>query len=231
MSIASRSRGGFDATRRADMKVGVIGSGVVGQALAVGFRKHGHDVAIGTREPAKLKDWAAKHAGVEVRSFADAARFGDVLVLAVAGSVALDALKLAGAAAIAGKPVMDACNPIGGGPPVNGVLSFFTPQNESLMEQLQKAFPDAHFVKAFNSVGNGQMVNPQFGGGRPTMFICGNDAGAKATVHQILDQFGWETEDMGAVEAARAIEPLSKLWCIPGIGKGDWSAHAFKLLR
>jgi predicted dinucleotide-binding enzyme len=127
--------------------------------------------------------------------------------------------------------VIDATNPIGGGPPVNGVLSYFTPQNESLMERLQKAYPAAHFVKAFNSVGHGQMINPHFAGGRPTMFICGDDADAKKTVAQILDQFGWETEDMGAVEAARAIEPLCRLWCIPGIGKGDWSAHAFKLLR
>ena len=102
---------------------------------------------------------------------------------------------------------------------------------DSLMERLQKAYPEAHFVKAFNSVGNAQMVNPQFAGGRPTMFICGNDAGAKKTVTRILDQFGWDTEDMGAVEAARAIEPLCMLWCIPGVGKGDWSPHAFKLLR
>jgi 8-hydroxy-5-deazaflavin:NADPH oxidoreductase len=110
-------------------------------------------------------------------------------------------------------------------------LSFFTPQNESLMERLQKAYPSAHFVKAFNSVGSGQMVNPVFAGLRPTMFICGDDANAKRVVRQILDQFGWDTEDMGAAEAARAIEPLCKLWCIPGIGKGDWSPHAFKLLR
>ena len=213
------------------MKVGIIGSGVVAQTLGGGFLKHGHEVAIGTRDPAKLKDWAAKHKGAAIKSMGDAASFGDVVVLAVAGDAALEALKQAGAGALAGKTVIDACNPIGGGPPVNGVLSFFTPQNESLMEQLQKAFPNAHFVKAFNSVGNGQMINPQFAGGKPTMFICGNDANAKKTVAQILDQFGWETEDMGAVEAARAIEPLCKLWCIPGVGKGDWSAHAFKLLR
>jgi hypothetical protein len=213
------------------MKVGVIGSGVVGQTLAAGFAKHGHEVGIGTRQPAKLKDWSEENPGVKVKSFAEVAAFGDVVVLAVAGEVALEALKQAGAAAIAGKTVIDACNPIGGGPPVNGVLSFFTPQNESLMERLQKADPSAHFVKAFNSVGNGQMVNPHFGGGRPSMFICGNDANAKKTVSQILDQFGWDTEDMGAVEAARAIEPLCKLWCIPGIGKNDWSPHAFKLLR
>src|SRR5271165_2988481 len=149
------------------MKVGVIGSGVVGQTLAAGFLKHGHSVAIGTRDPAKLADFAAKHFAAEVRSFAEAAAFGEVVVLAVGGEVALAALGQVGAAAIDGKTVIDACNPIGGGPPVAGVLSFFTGQNESLMERLQKAYPGAHFVKAFNSVGAGQMVNPKFAGGRP----------------------------------------------------------------
>jgi hypothetical protein len=213
------------------MKIGVIGSGVVGQTLAAGFVKHGHEVEIGTREPAKLKEWAAKNQGIRVKSFSEAAAFGDVVVLAVAGRVALEALKLIGPKALQGKTVIDACNPIGGGPPVAGVLSYFTEQNESLMERLQKADPSAHFVKAFNSVGAGQMVNPQFSGGRPTMFICGDSAHAKHTVAGICDQFGWDVEDMGPVEAARAIEPLCKLWCIPGVGKGDWSAHAFKLLR
>ena len=213
------------------MKIGIIGSGVVGQTLAAGFLKHGHEVEIGTRDPAKLADWSAKHPGIRVKTFAEAAAFGDVVVLAVAGQVALEAVKLVGPKALRGKTVIDACNPIGGGPPVNGVLSYFTTLTDSLMERLQKAYPEAHFVKAFNSVGNAQMVNPQFAGGRPTMFICGNDAGAKKTVTQILDQFGWDTEDMGAVEAARAIEPLCMLWCIPGVGKGDWSPHAFKLLR
>ena len=213
------------------MKVGVIGSGVVGQTLAAGFLKHGHEVAIGTREPAKLREWAAKQAGVQVKSFADAAAFGEVAVLAVAGQVALEALRLIGPKALQGKTVIDACNPIGGGPPVNGVLSFFTTLTDSLMERLQKAYPSAHFVKAFNSVGNAQMINPHFAGGRPTMFICGNDEAAKKTVAAICDQFGWDAEDMGAVEAARAIEPLCMLWCIPGVGKNDRSPHAFKLLR
>ena len=134
-----------------------------------------------------------------------------------------------GSSALQGKTVIDACNPIGGGPPVNGVLSFFTPQNQSLMEQLQKAYPSAHFVKAFNSVGNGQMINPDFAGGRPTMFICGNDENAKKTSsRQFLDQFGWDTEDMGAVEAARPIEALCMLWCIPGIGKERLVAARFQ---
>ena len=173
----------------------------------------------------------ARSLSARVASFADAAAFGEVVVLAVGGEVALDALKLVGEAPLAGKPVIDACNPIGGGPPVHGVLSYFTSINEALMERLQKAFPSAHFVKAFNSVGSAQMVNPQFAGGRPTMFICGDDAGAKQTAAKICDQFGWDAEDMGPVEAARAIEPLCMLWCIPGIARGDWSPHAFKLLR
>jgi 8-hydroxy-5-deazaflavin:NADPH oxidoreductase len=213
------------------MKVGIIGSGVVGQTLAAGFLKHGHQVEIGTRDPAKLKDWSAKNPGIAVKSFGEAAAFGDVVVLAVGGEVAQQALTLIGSSALEDKTVIDACNPIGGGPPVNGVLSFFTPQNQSLMEQLQKAYPSAHFVKAFNSVGSGQMVNPEFASGRPSMFICGNNAAAKTTVARILDQFGWDTEDMGAIEAARPIEALCMLWCIPGIGKNDWSPHAFKLLR
>jgi 8-hydroxy-5-deazaflavin:NADPH oxidoreductase len=213
------------------MKVGIIGSGVVATTLGGGFPKHGHEVALGTRDRAKLADWRAKNPGGKVVSFAEAAAFGDVVVLAVGGEVALDALRAAGAANIAGKTVIDACNPIGGGPPVNGVLSFFTTMTDSLMERLQRAFPDAHFVKAFNSVGAAQMVNPQFAGGKPTMFICGNNAAAKNAVEGLLDQFGWETEDMGALEAARAIEPLCMLWCIPGIGRNDWSPHAFKLLK
>ena len=213
------------------MKIGIIGSGVVGKTLAAGFRKHGHEVEIGTREPDKLQEWASRDSGLRVGSNADAAKFAEVVVLAVAGPAAMEAAQLSGAENLAGKIVIDACNPIGGGPPVKGVLSFFTNANDSLMEQLQKAFPAAHFVKAFNSVGSAQMINPQFAGGMPTMFICGDDAEAKKTVGKLLDQFGWETEDMGAVEAARAIEPLCRLWCIPGVGRGDWSPHAFKLLR
>jgi 8-hydroxy-5-deazaflavin:NADPH oxidoreductase len=213
------------------MKIGVIGSGVVGQTLGAGFLKHGHEVMLGARDPAKLSDWGAAHSSARIGTFADAARFGEIVVLAVGGEVALAALKLAGAEAVDGKVVIDACNPIGGGPPVNGVLHFFTTMTDSLMERLQAAYPGARFVKAFNSVGAAQMVNPVFAGGRPTMFVCGGDGEAKKTVAALLDQFGWDTEDMGAVEVARAIEPLCMLWCIPGVGRGDWSPHAFKLLR
>jgi predicted dinucleotide-binding enzyme len=212
------------------MNVGILGSGDVAKALAAGFLKHGHSVVLGTRDPAKLADWLAQHRGARASSFSEAAQFGEVVVLAVKGTVALEALRAAGAANLAGKPVIDATNPIADAPPTNGVLKFFTNLDESLMERLQRELAEARFVKAFNSVGNPFMVNPQFQGGQPTMFICGNDEAAKQTVRGILDQFGWETADMGQAEAARAIEPLCMLWCIPGFLRNQWS-HAFKLLR
>jgi predicted dinucleotide-binding enzyme len=208
------------------MKIGVLGSGDVAKTLAGGFIKHGHQVVLGTRDASKLKDFLAQHPGGQAGSFAEAAKFGEVVVLAVKGSVALDVLNAAGAANLAKKPVSDATNPIADAPPANGVLKFFTDLDQSLMERLQAAFPEAHFVKAFNSVGNAMMVNPQFKGGKPTMFICGNDDKAKATVRGIIDQFGWETADMGKAEAARAIEPLCMLWCIPGFIRNEWT-HAF----
>jgi len=211
------------------MNIGIIGSGQVAKALAAGFQKHGHSVMVGTRDPSKLAAWAAENSGAKVGSMADAAKFGEAIVLAVKGTGALDALKLAGDS-IAGKTVMDTTNPIAAEPPVNGVLKYFTNINDSLMERLQAAHPEAHFVKVFSSVGNTRMVNPEYPGGLPTMFICGNDASAKQTVTKILDQFGWETLDLGAVEAARAIEPLCILWCIPGFLQNEWT-HAFKVLH
>jgi predicted dinucleotide-binding enzyme len=212
------------------MKVGVLGSGDVAKVLAGGFIKHGHSVMMGTRDPAKLEDWAAKNPTARVASFAEVADFADLVVLAVKGTAASDVLRLATPANLAGKPVIDATNPISDLPPVNGVLQFFTGLDESLMERLQGEFPEALFVKAFNSVGNARMVNPEFPGGKPTMFICGNDDRARGIVAQVLDQFGWETADMGKAEAARAIEPLCMLWCIRGFTNNEWS-HAFKLLK
>ncbi|NUM76512.1 NAD(P)-binding domain-containing protein [candidate division KSB1 bacterium] len=213
------------------MKAGILGSGVAGQALANGFLEHGYEVMIGTRSAEKLSAWKEKAgASGRIGSFAEAAAFGDVIVLAVKGLGAKDTLKMAGAENLKGKTIIDATNPIAAAPPVNGVLKYFTSLDNSLMEQLQAAFPEARFVKAFSMVGNALMVNPDFGGIKPTMFICGNDANAKKEVSTILDLFGFEVEDMGGVEAARAIEPLAILWCIPGFLRNDW-LHAFKMLR
>lgn len=212
------------------MKIGIIGSGDVAKTLAAGFLKHGHEVTLGTREAGKLADFAKANPKAKIGRFADAAKFGEVVVLAVKGSVASKALEAAGAANLAGKAVIDTSNPLADAPPENGVLKYFTSLENSLMEQLQKQFAGVHFVKAFNSVGAAAMVNPQFKGGKPSMFIAGNDAGAKKTVTRILDQFGWEVEDMGGAEGARAIEPLCILWCIPGFARNDWF-HAYKVLR
>ena len=212
------------------MKVGILGSGVVAQTLGSGFLAHGHEVMLGTRDAAKLADWQAANAGGRVGDFAQAAAFGELVVLAVKGTAAADALRAAGADRLGTKVVIDATNPIADAPPQNGVLRFTTTLDDSLMERLQREFPRARLVKAFNSVGNALMVDPQLSGGPPSMFICGNDGAAKDMVRGILDQFGWSTEDMGGAEAARAIEPLCILWCVPGFLHNDWR-HAFKMLR
>jgi len=212
------------------MKIAVLGSGNVGKVLAGGFVKHGHEVMLATREPARLASWGRDNPKVQIGGLAQSAQFAQVAVLAVKGTAALAAVREAGAGNLDAKIVIDATNPIADLPPSNGVLRFFTNLERSLMEQLQAEFPRIRFVKAFNSVGNARMVNPEFGGARPTMFICGNDAPAKQAVAGLLDQFGWEAEDMGMAESARAIEPLCMLWCIRGLLHNQWG-HAFKLLK
>ncbi|MGD8330573.1 MAG: NAD(P)-binding domain-containing protein [Acidobacteriota bacterium] len=212
-------------------KVAVVGTGVVGRTLADGFLKHGYEVMCGSRDPAKLADWqasAGEHA--HIGSPGEAAAWGDIVVLAVKGTAARAALALCDPVNLAGKVVIDTTNPIADEPPDNNVLRYFTDLDVSLMERLQELAPEARFVKAFSCTGSANMVDPDFGGPKPTMFICGNDDAAKAEVTEILTEFGWETEDMGGVESARAIEPLAILWCIPGFRSGDWE-HAFKLLR
>jgi predicted dinucleotide-binding enzyme len=212
-------------------KIGVLGSGTVGTVLADGFLRHGYEVTRGSREPAKLGDWLARSGPMALTgTFAEAARAAEIVVLAVKGDAAESVLDLAGVDALRGKVVIDTTNPIAAAPPVNGVIRFFTTLDESLMERLQRRVPQARFVKAFSCVGNALMVNPELPGGPPSMFICGNDDAAKRDVTGILDQFGWHTEDLGAAEAARAIEPLCILWCIPGFQGRGWS-HALKMLR
>ena len=213
------------------MKVGVLGSGIVGQVLGAGFVKHGHQVMMGTRDP-KAKDvqgWVAKAPGASAGTFGDAARFGEVVVLAALGRVVDKVIELAGPSNLAGKTVIDATNPIADAPPVNGVLPYTTGPNESLGEKIQAMIPQSHVVKAFNSVGNARMVNPQFEQGTPTMFLCGDNDAAKAQVSEIVRQFGWEPFDCGGIIAARALEPLCMLWCIPGFVRNQWT-HAFKVL-
>ncbi|MGZ4044561.1 MAG: NADPH-dependent F420 reductase [Bacteroidia bacterium] len=212
-------------------KVGIIGSGAVGKALAKGFLKYGYDTTIASRTAEKQATLAAEIGGnIKTGSFSDTAKNADIIVLAVRGGVAESALDLCGIDNLSGKTIIDATNPIADAPPQNGVLKYFTSLEKSLMEMLQEKAPKAHFVKAFCSVGSAFMVDPDFGGIKPSMFICGNNDAARKEVTTILLKFGWEVEDMGVAEAARAIEPLAMLWCIPGMREGKWS-HAFKLLK
>ena len=211
-------------------KIGIIGSGIVAKTLGSGFLKHGYQVMLGTRDKSKLAEWQkGAKANALTGSFAEAGKFGEIIVLAVKGTVAKKALELIGQENLKNKTVIDATNPIADAAPTNGVLKFFTNLDKSLMEELQETVPNANFVKAFNSVGSAFMVNPMFES-KPTMFICGNNENAKKEVSKIIDQFGWETADFGMVESARAIEPLCMLWCITGLMKNEWT-HAFKLLK
>jgi predicted dinucleotide-binding enzyme len=210
-------------------RVGVLGSGPVGQVLAKGLVKHGYQARIGSRDGLKLAE-LSQTTGIGTGTFAEVAAWGDSVVLAVKGSIASKVLEAAGATNLAGKVVIDTTNPLADTPPEDGVLRLFTGPNESLMEKLQAAFPAAHFVKAFSCVGNALMVDPQLKGGRSAMFICGNHQAARADVARLVEDFGHEVWDMGTAKAARAIEPLVVLWCIPGFLHNDWT-HAFAIAR
>jgi predicted dinucleotide-binding enzyme len=202
-------------------RVGIIGNGDVGQALARGFASRGCEVRVGTRDP-------AKHAGKAV-GFAEAAEFGELLVLATMWAGTENALKMAGHQNFAGKVVIDATNPLKEGPngrPVGLERGF----SDSGGEQVQRWLPAAKVVKAFNIVGNALMVDPKLPGGPPTMFIAGNDAGAKQEVTEILTDFGWETMDAGGIEGARLLEPMCWLWVSTAFKTGQWM-QAFKMLR
>lgn len=209
------------------MKIGVLGSGMVGQTLAKGLLEGGHDVRIASREGTKLGTFS-EQTGIREGRFGDVAAFADVIVIAVKGDVA-EALVKELASTIAGKVLLDTCNPIAGAPE-GGMLPYFTAGNDSLIERLQRAAPDAKVVKWFNSVGAGLMVKPALKGGTPSMFICGDDAAAKATATTLANELGWNVEDAGPARLGHAVEALCQLWCAFGFLRNDW-AHAFAMLR
>ncbi|HME82881.1 MAG TPA: NAD(P)-binding domain-containing protein [Candidatus Eremiobacteraceae bacterium] len=213
------------------MKIGVIGSGDVGRVLAAGLIGIGHEVKIGSREPDsdKLKEWkAANGPRASTGSFVDAAAFGELIVLATLWSGTHNALRLAGTENFKAKTVIDVTNPLvfsEHGPP--GLALGW---NDSGGEQVQRWLPDARVVKAFNIVGNGDMVNPDFPCGPPDMFIAGNDDKAKEDVSTILRAFGWNVIDIGGIEGARLLEPMCILWVVYAM-RTKSRDHAFKLLR
>ena len=168
-------------------KIGILGSGQVAQTLGNGFLKHNYSVMLGTRDVGKLEEWKEKGGGhAHVGSFEQAAKYGDIIVLAVKGHMAADIIEMAGPQNMMRKTVIDVTNPIAEAAPENGVMKFFTNFEESLMERLQTQFPEIHFVKSFSCVGSAFMVNPQFAE-KPTMFICGNNEASKSQVVNILE--------------------------------------------
>jgi hypothetical protein len=213
------------------MKIGILGTGDVGRALGNGFIDLGHEVMIGGRSAnnEKAQAWV-KSAGKKASAgtFADAAGFGEIVAICTLGAATEEVLKQAGPSNLNGKLVLDATNPLDfsqGMPPrlaING--------NDSLGERVQKWLPGAHVVKAFNTVGNAMMYKPKLAGGPPTMFIAGNDEGAKKKASGLLTEFGWEVSDIGGIESSRYLEAMCLTWVLHGIKTGSWN-HAFKLLK
>lgn len=200
------------------MRIGILGSGAVGQALARGLARHGHEVRIGTRKDA-VDD-------LPVASPAEVVANADVVFLAVLGAVAVE---VAGSvrAELRGKVLVDATNPLDfstGGP------GLFVGHTDSLGERVQRAVPEAQVVKAYNTVGNALMVDPDLPGGPPSMFIGGDSDEAKATVTALLQDTGWDVVDLGGIEASRCLEPMCIAWVLHGVRTGTWN-HAFRLLR
>ncbi len=213
------------------MKIGVLGTGEVGKTLGGAFVALGHEVKMGSRDARNEKAVAwAKGLGAKasVGTFADAASFGELIVLATQGVANDAALRSAGAEKFRGKVVIDATNPLDsskGFPPGLAVAG-----TDSGGEQVQRLLPGAEVVKAFNTVGSAHMFRPTFPGGPPDMFICGNSDGAKKKVAGILEQFGWGVIDLGGIQASRYLEPMCMAWVLYGARTNTWN-HAFKLLR
>lgn len=209
------------------MKIGILGSGEVGRALALAFKSEGHEVMIATRDPKSPKAAELAELGVVVGDFSDAAKFAELAVLCTLWTGTESAIKLIGPDSLAQKIVIDVTNPLdtsSGMPP-----SLLIGHNDSAGEQVQRWLPKAKVVKAFNTVGNTYMYKPNFADGTPTMFYCGNDTGAKEVVKTILLSFGWQACDIGDITGSRELEPMCILWVKIGMQSNNWN-NAFKLL-
>jgi 8-hydroxy-5-deazaflavin:NADPH oxidoreductase len=215
------------------MKIAILGSGDVGRKLADGFIELGHHVRIGSRDPrqSKLTEWLDKHDKEKASSgtFAETASFGELVVVATLWTGTADAIRMASSTNFAGKIVIDVTNPLDFSNDMPPRLALV--HTDSAGETVQRMLPDSKVVKAFNIVGNPHMIHPDFPGGKPTMFICGNNDEAKKFVKDdILTKFGWETIDIGGIEGSRLLEPLALLWITHYFRTGNGN-HAFKLLE
>lgn len=213
-------------------KIGVLGTGDVGRVLGAGFVAKGHEVKLGSRDAANPKavEWAQKNgASASAGTFADAAKFGDVVVLATLWSGTKSAIEMAGIDSFDGKVVIDTTNPLDFSKGVPPTLAVGT--TDSAGEQIQRLLPRARVVKCFNIVGNPHMVDPSFPGGKPAMFICGDDEGAKKVVSDLCTEFGWEgAADIGGIIGSRYLEPMAMVWISYFFKTGNGN-HAFALLR
>jgi 8-hydroxy-5-deazaflavin:NADPH oxidoreductase len=213
------------------MRVGILGTGEVGKTLGRAFLALGHEVKMGARDARNEKALAwAKEGGAKASAgtFADAAGFAEIVVLAALGVANPSVIEAAGPDALRGKILIDATNPLdfsAGAPP-----KLALGHTDSGGEQVQRLAPGALVVKAFNTVGNTLMFKPELAGGPPDMFICGNDEGAKKKVSALLADFGWGVIDLGGIEASRYLEGMCMVWVLHGFRSGTWN-HAFKLLR
>jgi predicted dinucleotide-binding enzyme len=209
------------------LKIGVLGSGSAGRALATGFLDHAHRVMIGSRTPDKLRDWL-REAGREaqVGTFAQAAQFGELIVLSVNGRAAENVIRLADLESFAGKIVLDASDPLDFS---SGRPGLFVGTTDSLGERVQRLIPNAYVVKGLNIVQADVMINPTLTGGEPDMFIAGDSDEAKQTLTDLLEEFGWPVIDMGGIESARWLEALSMAWVVYSHRTGK-THHAFKLI-
>lgn len=211
------------------MRIGILGSGDVGQALGMGLLRHKHDVMLGTRDASKLAEWKDETHG-KVGSFADVAKHGEIVILALNGAGALDALAAAGPAHFTGKLVLDATNPLdfsNGMPP-----GLFVGTTDSLSERIQRKLLGAHVVKCFNTVTASKMVDPTFEEGTPEMMIAGNDADAKKRADAFLRSIGWPGAlDVGPLQQARWLEAIVPLWVSVAVVKGQAWGHMFKSVQ
>lgn len=200
------------------MRIAILGSGPVGQALARGLARHGHEVRIGTRKPALGE--------LPVGSPAEVVADADLVFLAVLGTAAVD-LVTELRDQLRGTVVVDTTNPLDHS---TGTPRLFVGHTDSLGEQVQRAVPEARVVKAYNTVGNTLMVDPDVPGGPPSMFLGGDSEEAKAVVTELLRSTGWDVVDLGGIDASRYLEPMCLAWVLHGIRSGSWD-HAFRLLR
>jgi 8-hydroxy-5-deazaflavin:NADPH oxidoreductase len=207
--------------------IGILGSGPAGRTLAGGFLRLGHRVMVGSRTPSKLDEWLSQAGpNAATGTFAEAANFADVAILSALGTAAEDVIRLAGAANLLGKVLIDASDPLDFS---TGRPGLFVGTTDSLGERIQRLIPDTKVVKALNTVLADVMIDPRLTGGDPDMFIAGNDAGAKQVVTDLLVAFGWPVIDLGDIENARWLEALSLAWVVHSHKTGKVH-HAFKLV-